>query len=142
MFESVYPQIGIAITALVVGFAFFKGGEPERVAASAFVLVVLAGLMVPEVLTGEGPKWSWFAFDLLLLAVFVGLYFHSHRTWTVWAASFQGLIVTGHALVLLNINPPANALASVNNLANLGVLAALAGGTFWAWQERQASMMR
>ena len=139
MFESVYSQIGVGITALVVGFAFLKGGEPERVAGAAFVLVVLAGLTVPGVLTGQGPRWSWFAFDVLLFAVLAGLYIHSRKTWTVWAMSFQALIVTGHALVLLNISPPIDAFAAVNNLANYGVLVALAVGTFWAWQERRAA---
>lgn len=142
VFESVYSLIGVAVTALVVGFAFVKGDEPERVAGAAFVLVVLVGLVLPSILVGDGPRWSWMALDLVLLSVFLGIIWQSRRAWAVWASGFQALIVTGHTLVFLKLRPPVDAFAAVNNLANYGVLAALAIGTFWAWQERRASGLK
>lgn len=138
MFETIYSQIGIALTILVVAFAFLKGDEPERMGAAAFVLIILAGMMAPEG-GGLGPQWGWMALDIVLLAVFAGLAWHSRRAWLVWASAFQTLIVTGHILVAANLRPPADAFAAVNNLSNYGLLAALAIGTFWAWQERRAS---
>lgn len=81
------------------------------------------------------------ALDLVLLAVFIGIAWHSRRSWPVWAAAFQGLIVTGHLLIAANLRPPAYAFAAVNNLANYGLLIALAVGTFWAWQEWKAARL-
>ena len=79
--------------------------------------------------------------EVVLLVVFVGIAWHSRRAWPVWAASFQALIVTCHALVAANLRPPSNAVAAVINMSNYGLLIAMAVGTFWAWQERRAASM-
>ena len=139
MFDSIYVQIGTALAIRVVAFAFLKGDEPERIGSAAFVLVTLATLLSPEDRGLNGPLWGRMALDIVLLAVFVGLAWHSRRAWPVWASGFQALIVTGHILVAANLRPPADAFAAVNNLSNYGLLAALAIGTFWAWQERRAA---
>lgn len=141
MFETIYTQIGVALTILVVAFAFLKGDEVERIGCGAFVLITLATMLLPEDRSTGGPLWGRMALDIVLLAVFVGLAWHSRRAWPVWASAFQALIVTGHVLVATNLRPPVDAFAAMNNLANYGVLIALAVGTFWAWQERRAAGM-
>lgn len=138
MFDTIYPQIGAAITILVVAFAFLKGDEPERIGGAAFALVALASMLIAES-TGLDGQGGRMALDVVLLAVFAGLAWHSRRAWPVWAAGFQALIVTGHVLIVAHLRPPADAFAAVNNLSAYGVLAALAVGTFWAWQERRAA---
>jgi hypothetical protein len=139
VFETIYSQIGMALTVLVVAFAFVKGDEPERIGSAAFVLVTLATTLSLDDSGVNGPLWGRMALDMVLLAVFVGLAWHSRRAWPVWASGFQTLIVTGHILVAANLRPPADAFAAVNNLSNYGLLAALAIGAFWAWQERRAA---
>lgn len=141
MFEDIYTQVGIAVTVLVVAFALVKGDEPERIAAAAFVFVVVAAMVSPNTGSTDGPRWGSIGRDLLLLAVFAGLAWHSRRTWLFWASAFQSLIVTGHMLVLADIRPPGAAFAAVNNMSNYGLLVSLAVGTFWAWQERRAAGM-
>ncbi|MBU1384386.1 MAG: hypothetical protein KKG14_08955 [Alphaproteobacteria bacterium] len=141
MFETIYSQLGGVLTVLVMAFVFLKGDEPERVGGAAFVLIVLAGMMIPERSDPNIEAWGRMGLDAILLAVFAGLAWHSRRAWPVWAASFQALIVTGHLLVLAKLQPPIDAFAAVNNLSNYGLLLALAVGTFWAWQERRASGM-
>lgn len=138
MFETIYSQIGMTVTVLVVAFALWKGEEPERMASAAFVLILLAGMFTPAG-DGSGVDWSSVGRDVLLLAVFAGLAWHSRRTWLFWASGFQSLIVTGHVLVLANLRPSGDAFAAVNNMANYGLLISLAVGTFWAWQERRAA---
>lgn len=142
MFETIYSQVGTAITVLIVIFAFLKGDEPERIAAAAFALVVLVGIAGAV----QGPAnhilWGQMALDIVLLAVLAGLAWHSRRTWLMWAAAFQSLTVTGHILALAQVRPPGNAFAAVNNLANYGLLVAIAVGTFWAWQERRAAGLK
>lgn len=139
--ETIYSQALWAFTILVLGFAFLKGDEPERIGAAAIVLVAVAALFSPEDRGLASPLWGRMALDMVLLVVFAGLSWHSRRAWPVWSAAFQALIVTGHILIAVNLRPPANAFAAVNNLSNYGLLAALAIGTFWAWQERRAAAM-
>ena len=139
MFETIYSQVGIAVTVLVVAFAFLKGEEPERIAAAAFALVVVASMVAPDAGGTDGPRWGPVGRDLLLLAVFVGLAWHFRRSWLFWASAFQSLIVTGHVLVLADLRPPRDAFVAVNNMGNYGLLVSLAVGTFWAWQDRRAA---
>lgn len=137
MFDNIYVQVGLAFTVLVVAFAFIKGDEPERMAGAAFGLVVVASLVTPD--SGPAARWGPIGWDLILAAVFGGLAWHSRRSWLIWASAFQSIILTGHILVLANISSPGDAFSAVNNMANYGLLASLAVGTFWAWQERRAA---
>jgi hydrogenase/urease accessory protein HupE len=136
---DIYILVGLAVTALVVGFAFIKGDEPERLGGAAFVMVSLAGSLSAHGGMVTGPRWGLIGLDFVLLSVFLWLAWHTRRTWLVWASAFQSLIVTGHLLLLANIRPPGGAFAAVNNMANYGLLIAIAVGTFWAWQERRAA---
>ncbi len=142
MFETIYSQVGIAVTVIVVTFAFVKGDEPERVAGAAFALISVATLVTPDRAGMVGPRWSAIGLDLVLLAVLAGLAWRSRRSWLFWAAAFQSLIVAGHVLVLADLRPPGDAFTAVNNMSNYGLLIALAIGTFWAWQERRAAGLR
>lgn len=139
MFETIYSQVFAAVAVLVVVFAFFKGDEPERIGAASYALVILATLMIRDGTSLSLPRWGVMGMDTVLLAVLVGLGWHTRRAWLVWASAFQALIVTGHILIAANLRPPSDAFATVNNLANYGLLIAMAVGTFWAWQERRAA---
>ncbi len=139
--ETIYSQAVAAVALLVIAFVFLKGDEPERIGGAAYALVFLATLMIRDGSSFSLPRWGALGMDLVLLAVFVGLGWHTRRAWLMWAAGFQALIVTGHILVAANLRPPADAFATVNNMANYGVLIAMAVGTFWAWQERKAASM-
>lgn len=141
MLETIYSQAVTAFAVIVVLFVFLKGDEPERIAAATYGFIALAAAMIPGDTRHGGPMWGLMALNIVQLAVFIGLAWHSHRTWLVWASAFQAMIVTGHLMVALQLRPPANALAAMNNLANYALLIALAVGTFWAWQERRAANM-
>lgn len=141
MFETIYAQVVAAVALVVVVFAFLKGDEPERAGAAAYGIVVLATAMIRDGTSLSVPRWGVMGIEVVLLAVFVGIAWQSRRAWPVWAAAFQSLIVTGHFLVVANLRPPSNAFATVINMANYGLLIALAVGTFWAWQERRAAAM-
>ena len=140
MFETIYSQ-AIAVTAVaVLTFVFLKGDEPEKIAGAAYGLSYLGTLVT---LSGSlsVPQWGVMGMDIVLLAVLLGLAWHSRRSWLVWASAFQALIVTGHLLVAANLRPPSNAVAAVINMSNYGLLIAMAVGTFWVWQERRAASM-
>lgn len=141
MFDTVYSQIVLAAAVLVVTFAFVKGDEPERMGGAAYAMVFLAVTMIKGGSSLTFPRWGVMGLEIVLLVVFVGLAWHSRRAWPVWAASFQALIVTGYILVAASLRPPHNAVATVINMSNYGLLIALAVGTFWAWQERRVATM-
>lgn len=141
MFETIYSQIVLAVAVIVVGFAFIKGDEPERMGGAAYAMVFLATTMIKGGADLSFPRWGVMSIETILLLVLIGIAWHSRRGWPVWAASFQALIVTGHVLVAANLRPAPNAVATVLNMSNYGLLIALAVGTFWAWQERRAANM-
>ncbi|RZJ01753.1 MAG: hypothetical protein EON90_01715 [Brevundimonas sp.] len=138
MFETIYSQVGLAAAVLVLGFVFWKGDEPERLAGAAYAMVFLAATMIKDGGTLSLPRWGVMGMDVVLLAVYLGLGWQTRRTWIFWASACQAIIVTGHILVATNLRPPSNAFAAMNNMANYGLLIAMAVGTFWAWQERRA----
>lgn len=141
MVGDVYAQAVLAAAVLAVGFAFWKGDEPERLGGAAYALAFLATNMIRGDTTPNVPRWGMMGIEIVLLGVFVGLGLSSRRAWPVWAASFQALVVTCHVLIAASLRPPLVAAATVINMSNYGILIAMAVGTFWAWQERQAAAM-
>lgn len=141
MFATLYTQIGAALVVLVVLFAFIKGDEPERVGAGAYALGMLATAVMQQGRILEGPQWGLFAIDVVLLAIYAGLTWKTRRVWPVWASALQALVVVSHIVKLLNIQSTFTAFTAVANLAALGIVVALAVGTFWAWQERRAASL-
>lgn len=138
MFDTLPAQIGAAFVVLVCGFAFLKGDEPERIWAGAYILGWFASLLIQD---NAGPlaAWSYFAIDLLMLLVLIGLVWKARRSWPAWAAACQLIVVMSYVVALTDIQSTAAAVVVVISLAGYGVLVALAIGTFWAWQERVAA---
>ena len=142
VFQTIYSQLVLAAAVLVVGFAFWKGDEPERLGGGAYAMIFLAATMLRDGTSLSVPRWGVMGLEVILLTVFIGIAWQSRRAWAIWATSFEALIVTCHALIAANLRPPHNAVAAVINMSNYALLAALAVGTFWAWQERRAAEMK
>ncbi|RZJ01752.1 MAG: hypothetical protein EON90_01710 [Brevundimonas sp.] len=138
MFDTLYAQIGTAVSLAVVAFAFLKGDEPERVGAGAFALALLASLLIQDDGRLSGPQWGLMIVDTVMLGVYATLAWKSRRSWPVWAGGLQALIVMSHLLTLVDLRPPVAAFYAVMNLASYGILLVLAIGTFQAWRERRA----
>jgi hypothetical protein len=80
-----------------------------------------------------------FVLDIAMLAVFVGLAWRYRRSWPIWAAACQMIVLTTHIAFPLVKAAPIEAFYTVLNLAGYGILVALGVGTFWAWQDRRAA---
>jgi hypothetical protein len=139
MFDTLSAQIGAVFMVVVCGFAFLKGDEPERIAAGAFVLAWFASLLAQDDSNRYSVQWGVFAIDMVMLVVLGALAWKSRRTWPVWAAACQLMVVTSHIMSLVDLRPSVIAVLTVINLAGYGVLVALTVGTFWAWQDRRAA---
>lgn len=139
MFDTLATQIGLAFVVLVCAFAFMKGDETERFAAGAYVLAWFASLLLQR--DGElyAVQWGVFIVDTAMLTVLGGLVWKSRKSWPVWAAACNLLMVMSHVVLMVDVRPPMLAFITVVNLAGYGVLVSLAIGTFWAWQERRAA---
>lgn len=139
MFDTLYSQIGAAVAVIVVAFAFLKGDEPERVGAGAYVLGLLASLLVQNDSQLYGPQWGLFVVDVIMLAVYAALAWKSRRSWPVWASGLQSLAVMSHVLTMVDARPPSAAFYAVVNLASYGILLALALGVRRAWRDARAA---
>ena len=140
MLDTLYSQIGLLPMVLVGIFAFVKGDEPERFAMGAYLLGWMASLLLQDD-TGLHSAWQpgMFALDILMLLVLGGLAWKFKRTWPVWAASLQLIIVMSHIVILFDLRSGMTAFYTVMNIASYGILVAIGLGTFWAWQERRAA---
>jgi len=138
LFDTLYAQIGTAISLAVVAFAFLKGDEPERVGASAFALALLASLLLQDDSRLSGPQWGLMIIDIVMLGVYAALAWKSRRSWPVWAGALQALIVMSHLLTFIDLRPPLAAFYAVMNLASYGILLVIVIGTLQAWRGRRA----
>ena len=139
MLDTLPAQIGAVFTVLVCAFAFWKGDEPERIGAGAFLLGWFASLVVQQGDRLYDTQWGLAAIDAIMLAVFAGLAWKSRRAWPVWACALQSLIVMSHILTLVDMRPSMAAFIAVNNLASYGILVALGLGVLRTWRDRRAA---
>ncbi|CAN5366667.1 hypothetical protein BH09PSE1_BH09PSE1_05670 [soil metagenome] len=139
MFDTLASQLGAIFVVLVCTFAFLKGDETERLGAGAYILSWFASMLLQT--DGElyQVQWGVFCVDTVMLVVLGALIWKSRKTWPVWAAACNLLIVMSHVVLMVDLRPPMAAFLTVVNLAGYGVLISLAVGTFWAWQERRAA---
>ncbi len=139
MFDTLYSQVGAVVTGLVLLFAFWKGDEPEKIAAGAYGLGWFASMLVQDDVSLYSLQWSMMAIDVIMLGVLGALVWKARRAWAVWATALQLLVLMSHILAPVDVRPSASSFYFVINLSGYGVLLAIGVGAFWAWQERRAA---
>ena len=137
MFDTLSVQIGAIFVVASCTFALLKGDQPERIVGGAYILAWFASLLLQGGVSSI--HWGLMALDLGMLALLCVLAWRTKVVWPAWAAACQVLIVLSHTVSLLGFRPAMSSYIAAINLAGYGVLIALAVGTFWAWQERNAA---
>ena len=84
------------------GFALWRGGRAERIAAMAMMLAWFATPLVQNVQQTLGPQSGVLIVDVLLLLVLLNLALTSDRWWTMVAAGFQGVSALVHLAAALD----------------------------------------
>ena len=109
-FVATYPAYGFACVLLfAVGFAWWKGGGPERTVGLLFLAAFLASLATdsPAMVQYFKVELIATAIDIVLLSALTLVARAANRRWTVVAAGLQLLILAAHAARAINIRQAA-----------------------------------
>lgn len=83
--------------ALVCGYALWRGGAPERIAAVAFAAAAAVTYAFMYNYGFGSLSALYFALDVALFAAIAGVSIIADRFWPMWAAAIQLVIVAVHA---------------------------------------------
>ena len=75
--------------ALCCGYALWRGGPPERIAAWAMIAASVLTFFAADSSGYVTVEYAVLAIDLGLLALLVALAIVADRRWTLWAAGFH-----------------------------------------------------
>ena len=95
LFAHYYPYFGLALTVVVCGAAFWKGGREAQFAAGGFLLGWAATIALRD-RSWVGTQWSAFASDGGLLIILIAISWRTTRWWPLFAAAFELLCVATH----------------------------------------------
>jgi hypothetical protein len=121
------------------GYAFLRGGIPERIAALIFVaaaILTLVALSSPAI-RWHSVEYGAFLVDVATLLSLVALALRANRLWPLWVTALQAIGTTGHAVKLADPEVIRWAYAFALAFWSYPMLALLAFGT-WNHQRRLA----
>jgi cyanate permease len=125
----------------IFGFAWWRGGTEEKIAASICVLATIVTHFVASPLAQRysNVEIGLLAIDLVVLLGFVGIALYSTRFGPLWAAGFQLTVTMSHLLkgVQLDLLPRAYAAAAV--FWSYPILFVIVVGT---WRARKVHFLR
>jgi hypothetical protein len=125
---------------VVIALAALKGDRPEQQGAAALLVCWVATLVFQDDSRRFGPYITvalMTAIDFALLAAFVLIALRSRRAWPVWAAGFQAISLFPDVTRLLQLKLSGIIFVTAVDIANYGLLVALAAGAIIAWRERE-----
>jgi len=106
-FQNLPQQVWLAAMSLACGYAFWRGGRPEKLAALACVTAWAISPLVQDNHNWIDPQWGVGAVDLALLGVFVWLALTTDRVWLLYMSAFQLLQVVIHVAIMVDKGVPA-----------------------------------
>ena len=132
-------HIYYAILALCCGYATFKGGGPERIGATIFIVAsVLSSAVVSNRPVRFGSlEAGVFAVDFAVLLALLPLALRAERFWPLWALALHLIATAAHTVKLVDPWVIPQAYAFVLALWSYPMLLLLVFGT-WNHQRRLA----
>lgn len=138
MLDTLYSQITAITWVAVCCFALMKGEQTERIGGGALLVGWIATLTIQRQVGTAEAALPVMAIDVILLLVLLFLAWKSDRSWPIWGAAFQFITVLVHIITLMDLRIGLVPYVSAVLVATYGLLACLAVGTFWVWQEQEA----
>lgn len=132
----------LASMLAVCGFAFWKGGAPERVVAAALQAGWLGTYLLANHANLADPQWGVLAVDVAFLAVVLYVALTADRIWPLFAAAFQLLGIVIH--LAISVDTDIRLLAYLRGLMiwSYLVLWSLALGSYLHWRRERATGAR
>ena len=127
------PWVGLAITVVICGGAFWKGQREEQVAAGGLLLSLLVTVVLRDP-RWIGAQWGAFGADVCLLLLLTALALRSRRYWPMFAAAFQLLCVVIHVARIVDPGVRAWAYATGQVIFSQWVFFAVGVGTINTWR--------
>ncbi len=126
----------VALLLVSTGFAIWKGGTPERIAAGLYWTAWLTTLLANPVAMNRwrNVEIGYLLIDLCLLLALLFLALRANRHWPMTAASLQLIIVIGHAAKAIDPTLLGSAYAIMSVFWPFLQLIILAGGTWMYWR--------
>jgi hypothetical protein len=120
-----------AILLSICGFAWWRGGREERIAATACVLATVTTVLVipPIAVRYSQPNLVLLAIDVAMLAAFTGIALTSRRFWPLWVAALQLIMTTSHLMRAIDSDLVPRAYAAASILWSYPILLIILVGT-------------
>ena len=134
MAQTLAHLIWFLAMAGACGFALWRGGRPERVAAGACLVAWVATRLAYNYGDRIDTQWGILAVDIGFLAVLIWLALTTDRLWLLFAAAFQLLGVAIHLAITLDRAIRAVAYIQALIIWSYLVLLSLAIGTWFHWR--------
>lgn len=130
-------QIFYLVLALCAGYAFVRGGSPERVGAAIMVAASVLSSLLLSASTARfvSVELGIFFVDVATLVAFFALALRAERYWPLWVTALQIIAVGGHAVKLADPDTVRGAYAFLMAFWSYPMVLLLALGT-WRHQQR------
>jgi hypothetical protein len=132
------PWVGLTLTIVVCGGAFWKGDREQQVAAGGVLLSWLVTLVLRDT-RWIGPQWGAFGADVANLALLTVISIRTKRYWPLVAAAFQLLCVMTHVARMLDPGVRAWAYASGQVIFTQLLLIAIGVGVLNTWRATRSA---
>lgn len=99
-FHFFYQWASLIVLLVTAATAFWRGGWPERLSASAMIVAwVATGVLYNSILL-RGTQAGPMLVDVMLMLALLFVALKSNRWWPMWACAFQALNVVLHFALL------------------------------------------
>ncbi len=130
------PWIGLAVLFCVFVAALLTGGGEEKAASAALAADVIFTFLLRD-RSWPHVQWTEFAFDVLLLALLVGIALRSAKFWPLAAAAFQLLATLTHVAKMVDPKVHQWAYLTAIVIWTYALIATLAVGTWNSWRSKR-----
>lgn len=125
MYQSIVPIFGWAITVMVCGLAWWKGGPAERLGGVLILIATVAVWLCHRMLGTDGANLVLMVIDGGMAAGFLLLALRYASPWLGGAMILQSTQFSLHAYYLVVEKAHDRLYSIINNLVTVGVLASV-----------------